>query len=139
MDHSLVANKVRLKPKKIHHAKAKGHAHINTCSTSNPIKAQSFAESLQDKLAAQPTTGNPDVKWFHLCDDIYDSAMAAFGKKECKKAEWFEARWKELKPVTEAKRKVLLAHKQIPCPSTCDALRVAWSKAQQTSRCCANK
>ena len=90
-DHSLVASKVRLKPRKIHHAKTKGCPRINTCGTSNPVKAQSFTDSLQEKLAVQPTTSNPDAKWSHPRDAIYDSAMAAFGKKERKIADWFEA------------------------------------------------
>lgn len=34
-DHS----KVRLKPRKIHHAKTKGRPCINTCGTSDPVKA----------------------------------------------------------------------------------------------------
>ena len=91
-DHSLVASKVRLK---IHHGKSKGRTRINTCGTSDPVKAQSFTVRLKEKLAAQPTTSNPDAKWSHFCDAIYDSAMAAFGKKERKNADWFEACWEE--------------------------------------------
>ena len=102
MDHSLVASKVKLKPRKIPHAKTKGRPRINTCGTSDPVKAQNFADSLQEKLAGQPTTSNPDAKWSHLRDAIYDSAMAAFGKKERKNADWFEACWEEMQPVTVA-------------------------------------
>ena len=101
MDHSLIASKVRLKPRKIHHGKTKGRPRINTCGTSDPVKAQSFADSLQEKLAAQPTTSNPGAKWSHLRDAIYDSAMAAFGKN----ADWFEACWAEMQLITEAKTK----------------------------------
>ena len=86
-DHSHVASKVRLEPRKIHHGKTKGRPRINACGTSDPVKAQSFAYSLQENLAGQPTTSNPDAKWSYLCDAIYDSAMAAFGKKECKNAD----------------------------------------------------
>ena len=99
--------KVRLKPRKIHQAKTKGCPRINTCGTSDPVKAQSFAESLQEKLDAQPTTSTLDAKWSHLCDAIYNSSMAAFGKKEGKNADWFEVCWEEMQPVTEAKRKKL--------------------------------
>ena len=134
-DHSLVASKVRLKPRKLHHGKTMGRPHINTCGTSDPVKAQSFADSLQEKLDAQPSTSNQDTKWSHLCDAIYDS----FGKKERKNADWFEACWEEMQPVTEAKRKAMLAHKQNPSPSTRDALRAARSKAQQTARRYANE
>ena len=62
-DHSPVASKVKLKPRKIHHGKTKGRPRINTCGTSDPVKAQSIADSLQEKFAAQPTTSNPDAKW----------------------------------------------------------------------------
>ena len=65
--------------------------------------------------------------------------MATFGKKEQKNANWSEAHWGEMQPVTERKRKVLLAHKQSPCISTCDARRAARSRAQQTARRCTNK
>ena len=63
--------------------------------------------------------------------------MAEFGKKERSSADWFEAHWIELQPVTEAKRKALLTYKQNPYPGTRDALRAARSKAQQTARRCA--
>ena len=49
------------------------------------------------------------------------------------------AHWIELQPVTETKRKALLAYKQNPCPGTRDAVRAARSKAQQTARRCANE
>ena len=65
--------------------------------------------------------------------------MAAFGKKERKNADWFESFWEEMQPVTEAKRKAMLAHKQNPSPSTRATLRAARSKAQKTARRCANE
>ena len=135
-DHSLVASKIRLKPRKIHYTKTKGHPRIKTCGTSDPVKPQSLADSLQEKLAAQPTISNPDAKWSHLCDAIYDSAMATLGRKEHKNADWFEACWEEMQSVTEAKRKAMLAHKQNPSPSKRDTAR---STALQTARRCANE
>ncbi|XP_078363484.1 uncharacterized protein LOC144647568 [Oculina patagonica] len=137
-DHSFVGSKIRLKRRKIHHAKSKGRPRINTCATAEPAKAQSFAETLLKKLDDQTTTEDTDAKWSHLRDAIYDSAMSAFGRKERKNADWFEAHWDEMEPDTEAKRITLLAYKQNPCHSTRDALRVAKSKAQQTARRCAN-
>ena len=112
-DHSLVASKFRLKPGKIRHGKTTGSPSIHTCGTSDPIDVESFADSLQEKLAAQPTTNNLDAKWSHLRD--------AIGKKEHKNADWFEACWEEVQPVTETKMKAMLAHKQNPSPSTRDA------------------
>ncbi|XP_068703763.1 craniofacial development protein 2-like [Montipora foliosa] len=52
-DHSLVASKVRLKPRKIHHGKTTGRPCINACGTSDPVKAQNFVDSLQEKLRNQ--------------------------------------------------------------------------------------
>lgn len=41
-------------------------------------------------------------------------------------------------PLTEAKRKALLAFKQNPCSCTHDALRATWNFVQQTANLCAN-
>jgi len=141
-DHSLVASKVRLKPQRIHHAKTKGRPRINTCGTSDPDKVKRFADTFNERNAAHATSSDPDdavAFWDTLRDAIYDSAMSTFGKKERKNADWFEAHWDKMEPVTEAKRKALLDYKQNPCPSTRDALKAARSKAQQTARRCANK
>ena len=46
-----------------------------------------------------------------------------------KNADWFEAHWDKMEPVAETKRKALLDYKENPCPSTCDALKAARSKA----------
>ena len=141
-DHSLVASKVRLKPRRIHHAKTKGRPRLNTCGTYDPGKVKCFADKFNERIAVETTSSDPDnavAFWDLLRDTIYDSAMSAFGKKERRNADWFEAHWVEMEPVTEAKRKALLDHKQKPCPSTRDALKAARSKAQQTARRCANE
>ncbi|XP_067023851.1 uncharacterized protein [Acropora muricata] len=124
-DHSLVAIKVRLKPQRIHHAKTKGRPRINTCGTSDPDKVKRFADTFNERIAANATSSDPDdavAFWDTLRDAIYDSAMSTFGKKERKNADWFEAHWDKMEPVTEGKRKALLDYKQNPCPSTRDAL-----------------
>ena len=69
---------------------------------------------------------------------MYTSAITAHGKKEHKNADWYEAHWEEMEPVTEEKRKALLAYKAEPGPSTLAALRAARKKSQQTARHCAN-
>ena len=122
-DHSLVTSKVRLMSRKIHHSKT-------ACGTSDPFKAPSFADSLQEKLAAQPTTSNPDARWSHLHDAIYDSAMSAFGKKERKK-ECSQSR----RP--RGKRRWLTSRTVPQVHAT--NLRAARSKVQQTTRHCANE
>ena len=69
---------------------------------------------------------------------MYNSAITAYGKKESKNTDWYEANWKMMEPVTEAKRKALLAYKAVSSPGTLQALRSARKNAQQTARHCAN-
>ncbi|KAI5106715.1 major facilitator superfamily domain-containing protein 1, partial [Silurus meridionalis] len=78
-----------------------------------------------------------DFKWSHLRNAVYNS-ITAYRKKESKNTDWYEAKWKEMEPVTEAKRKALLAYKAAPSPGTLQALRTARKNAQQTARHCAN-
>nr|KAG5691627.1 hypothetical protein BaRGS_023798 [Batillaria attramentaria] len=138
-DHSLVGSKVRLTAKKIHRTKTKGLPRINTCSTKDPERSRLFQDTLNEKMdTSSHNVTDTDSKWYHLRDAIYSSALTTFGKKEHRSADWYEAHWEKLQPVTETKRKALLAHKQNPCPSTRDALRAARNKAQQTARRCAN-
>jgi hypothetical protein len=69
---------------------------------------------------------------------MYNSAITAYGKKERKNTDWYEANWEAMEPVTEAKRKALLAYKAAPSPSTLQALRTARNNAQRTARHCVN-
>ena len=93
------------------------------------IKAQNSDQSQSLKLRALPAYAMPST---------YTSAITAHGKKEHKNADWYEAHWEEMEPVTEEKRKALLAYKAEPGPSTLAALRAARKKSQQTARHCAD-
>ena len=138
-DHSLVASKVRVTPRRIHHSKKKGHPCINTCCTNNLVKTKKYLSNLDKTLAEETSAANSiDSRWSHLCDSVYSAAASAYGKKERKNADWYEAHWEEMEPLTEAKRKALLAYKAAPCPSTLAALRAARKASQQTARRCAN-
>ena len=57
---------------------------------------------------------------------------------ERKSTDWFEAHWETMMPVTEAKRKALLAYKAAPGPDTLHELRNARKTARKTARFCAN-
>ena len=46
-DHSLV---IRLRPKKLHHAKQKGRPCINTANTSNPELSKQFVDSIEQNF-----------------------------------------------------------------------------------------
>jgi len=137
-DHSLVASKVRIIPKKLHHAKKNGRPRINTCCASNPEKTQQFICKLHEALTKETPDDTIDSKWSHVRDAVYNSAITAYGKKEHKNTDWYEASWEEMEPVTEAKRKANLAYKAAPSIGTLQALRTARKNAQQTARHCAN-
>jgi hypothetical protein len=138
-DHALVASRVRIAPKKQHHTKNEGRWRINTCSVRNPENAQRFFNKLQDALVHSTSAdGSIESKWSLLRNAVYHSAIAAYGKKEKKNADWFEAHWDELKPLIETKRTAMLAYKRDPNPSTLEALKSAKRRAQQAARHCAN-
>ena len=138
-DHSLIRSKVRLTTKKIHHSKTNGPPRINTCCSRDPQRIQLLEDALKEKLSSDSLNeSDVDGKWGFLKNTMHTSALSAFGKRERRNADWYESHWEEMQPVTEAKRKALLAYKQNPCPSTRDALRAARNKAQQTARRCAN-
>ena len=80
----------------------------------------------------------PDSRWAHLRVSVYSAAISAYGKKERKNADWFEAHWEEMEPVTEGKRQAFLAYKASPCPCTLTTLRAAKKLSQQTARRCAS-
>ena len=135
-DHSLVACKVRVTPKKNHHGK-RGCPRINICCVSNQERTQQYISQIEETLA-DTTDQSSDLKWARKRDAMYTSAITVYGKKEHKNADWCEAHWEEMEPVTEEKRKALLAYKAAPGPSTTAVLRAARKKSQQTTRHCAN-
>ena len=138
-DHSLVASKVRIVPRKLHHSKTKGRPRVITCCTSNPAKTQHFLNCPDENLARKTSEDDTtESKWAHLRDAVYSAAITAYGKKTRKNADWLEAHWEEMEPVTEAKRKALLAYKTTPSPSTLADLKAARKASQQTARHCAN-
>ena len=138
-DHALVASNVRISPKRLHHSKRMGRPRINISCASNPTKTQQLIHRLEAALSEGETADDAiDSRWPLLRDAVYNSAITVYGKKERKNADWYEAHWEDMEPVTEAKRKALLAYKAKPGPSTLQALRSARNKAQQTARHCAN-
>ena len=138
-DHSLVASKVRIAPRKMHHANKKGRPRVNACCVGNVLRTQQFLKRLEQTLTKDTSAEDTvDSRWDHLRESVYNAAIAAYGKKERKNTDWFEDHWEEMEPVTEAKRRALLAHKAAPSPSTLAALRAARKKSQQTARHCAN-
>jgi hypothetical protein len=129
---------VKLTTKKIHHSKTKCLPCTNICCNGGSQRIRLFEDTFSEMSADTPNRSKVGSSWGLLSDTIYTSALAAFGKKEHRNADWYEVHWTEMQPLTEAKRETLLAHMQNPCSSTHDVLRAARNKAQQTDRRCAN-
>ena len=64
-----------------------------------------LAKSLEDTLQAKPPEGDAQQRWDHPRDTIHGTAFSAFGRKQGKTQELFEANATELKTVTEKKKK----------------------------------
>ena len=139
-DHSLIATKVKLKPKKFHHSKRRGQPRINISKTAYPEKNQEFNEQLEETLntAHRNAERNAQDSWNSLRNAIYSTAVLTYGKKERKNTDWFEASITEMESVIDAKRSALISYKRDPSQRNLQALRAARSKAQQTARRCAN-
>ncbi|XP_051889891.1 uncharacterized protein LOC127580446, partial [Pristis pectinata] len=138
MDHSLVCCKIRLQPKKMHHAKPPGRQCIDASKTQHPDKAAEFIKSLEDALLADPPEWDARQRWESLRDTIHSTALKAFGKKQGKTQDWFEASSSKLTTVIEAKGVALIKHKRHPTQATMQALRIARNRAQKTARRCTN-
>ena len=138
-DHSLVCCKIRLQPKKLHNSKQNGKPRINTRGMHLPEKVEEFAKSLQKALTVEHQLCSAAEKWNHLREAIQKTASATFGKKTSKDNDWFDAKFSEVSPVTDAKRAALAEYKRSPSEKTLQALRAARNKVQQTARRCANE
>ena len=114
---------------------------INTCGTSDPVKAQSFADSLQEKLTAQPATRMPNgltsmmpcttQPWLHSARKNARMLTASrFAGKKCS-----QSRRPSGKQCWLTGRTLSLTLS----PSACNALQAARIKAKQTANCCANE
>ena len=132
-DHSLIAAKVKLKPRKIHHSKMKGQPRINTCKTAYPDRNQEFVERPEETLTNEEEQ-NAENRWNFLRNTIYRAAILTYGKNERKNKDLFEANITEMDPVINAKRIALINYKRNPNQHNLQALRAARSRAQQTAR-----
>lgn len=136
-DHALVCSKLRILPRKLHRSKAKGKPRINAARTGVPDCRQEFVTAIQESLQDLPEQ-DATARWSTIKDAVYSAAISAFGKRERKNHDWFDANLPEMEPVIEAKRKALLAYKNAPSEKTLADLRIARSNAQRVARRCAN-
>nr|XP_054750072.1 craniofacial development protein 2-like [Lytechinus pictus] len=136
-DHSLVASRMRLQPKRIHRSKQKARPRINTANISSHDLQDLFADSIEQALQDYPSA-TAEERWNHIRDAIHHSAMEVFGKREKQNPDWFIAGITELEPVIEAKRAALAKYKSDPSVKTLTALRKARTDVKRVARRCAN-
>ena len=63
MDHSLVCCKIRLQPKKFHHAKKLGNLHIDVSKMIQPDLMEQFAEAFGEEYDASKSGDTVTEKW----------------------------------------------------------------------------
>ncbi|CAH1277284.1 CYP3A43, partial [Branchiostoma lanceolatum] len=136
-DHSLVASRITIRPKRLHHTKKKGQPRIDVSKTSLPNNNQKLLERLEESLNISQTQ-DAEHMWESLSKTIHRAAVQTYGKRERKNTDWFEAHISMLEPIIDLKRKALLSYKQNPSSQNLQALKAVRHKAQQTSRRCAN-
>ena len=82
-DHSLVASKVRLVPKRVHHTKQKPRPRITTTRKGKPELSERFVKAIDEALEDCPTD-SATSRWNHVSEAIFHTAFDTFGRKERK-------------------------------------------------------
>ena len=140
-DHSLVACKVTLIPKKIHRAKPLGKPRIDVGKTYLPELVKTFTNKLEEAFCSHHTRQEQAVpRWTQLREDIYSNAKQVFGVRKRRSDDWFEASCSVINSVLEKNRASMLKHKHKATRKTTQALRSGrgLSKKTTTARRCAN-
>lgn len=138
-DHSLVCCKIRMQPKKFHHAKKSGNPRLDITKMTQTYLVNQFAETFKREFDALEPSESATERWNTLRNTIHSTALAVFGKKSSKSPDWFEAKAMEMTPVIDAKRTALAEYKRLPTERNLQILRAARSKVQLTARRCANE
>ena len=89
-DHSLVCTEIQMRPKKFCRAKQPAKLRINTAATVFPENVSLFNDILSSKLGNCQELDTED-HWSHIRDTTHAAALKAFGKKEPKSQDWFNA------------------------------------------------
>ena len=130
-DHSLVCSKVRLHPKRFHRSKQEGRPRIGTARVSLPGPRERFAETMEKALEDCPTD-SATARWNYIRDAVYEAASDAFGMRDRKSEDWFEAGIKEMEPAITAKSTALLEHKKQPSKTAANR----WRDGRSITRSC---
>ena len=124
IDHSLIASKVKLRPKTLFYSKQKSQPRINTSKTACPEKNQEFVERLEETLTHSQEQNTED-RWRSLRTSIYSAAVLKYDKRQRKNADWFEANITKMEPVLNKKRTALINYKRDPSKKNLQALLAA--------------
>ena len=79
-----------------------------------------------------------DDHWQRIRETTHAAALQAFGKKEPKSQDWFNANIGILQPPTEEKRDALQNYQRTPSPHYLEALHQARSRAEEECKNCNN-
>ena len=104
-----------------------------------PDLVEQFSEAFEKVLGPSKPGNSATEKWQALRDSMHSTALATFGKRTSKTNDWFEAKWREMSPVIEAKRIAYGEYKRLSSDRNLQALKTARSKVQQAARLCANE
>ena len=138
-DHSLVCCKIRLQPKKFHHAKKLGNPYIDVSKMTQPDLVEWFAEAFDEEYDASQSRDTAMEKWETLQDTIHHITLPIFRKKTSKSHDWYETKSLEMTPIIEAKHAALVEYKWPPTEWNLQTLTAARSKVQCIARCCSNE
>lgn len=136
-DHSLVCCKIKMTPKRMFFSKTKGKPRLNTANMQDPALVAQFTD-LFEKEYSPPESESATDQWEVLKSAMHSCALATFGRKTTKSADWFEAKSKELTPIIDKKRQIQCAYNKLPSKENLRKLRQARKETQQRVRQCAN-
>ena len=137
-DHSLVVSKVVLQGRKIfHHARPRGLPRISTARATDPACTSRFMSLVGDLQPAEDGV-SADSRWRQLSTAIHRSAITAYGRKERRNVDWYEANLQLMEPLTQSKREALIRWKEDPTQQNLLSLRACRAKCQEVARKCAN-
>ncbi|XP_045457359.1 uncharacterized protein LOC123667510 [Melitaea cinxia] len=137
-DHSLVASKIRLSPKKIHSSKTPGRKTLNLPKTRDPELVESFSSTVRHQTATWDVNAPIEVEWESIKELLTKTAGKVFGYCKVKSSDWFFENLDQLQPLIDSKRQAALNYHFDPCDVTRAELCTAKSSLQRTCRQFAN-
>ncbi|XP_046962200.1 uncharacterized protein LOC124531734 [Vanessa cardui] len=137
-DHSLVATKVRLVPRRVHSSKPLGRKKINLFKTRDMEVVESFGRLVREEVATWDSTASAQVEWEKLKSLLTDTAGKVFGYQKIKPYDWFLENEEHLVPLIDSKRQAALNFRLNPCDATREDLTKAKAALQRSTRFFAN-